>query len=393
MKIRLTIVIVFTFFLISCQPSQEKINFETFSKRFSSIQKKFKDKTKQARSKDEYQTLVKSKNQELEKLLAAARTVPFSHERDILTAKIHLQLSQLTQAQELIDPILNDKSSAGLSAKMTKVQILISQKHDIEALKLFQEIESQLKRDTDFFSASLYFALKSKEIDVLEQYSAKLLEAKDLPEEHTVFKGRMYSSLSTAAYLRDDLPQAKTFMEKALQMATHPLEKHFFQARFSQLSLIGSEAPGISADTWINSPPLSLAGLRGKVIVIDFWAPWCEPCRETFPVLTDLYNTHRKSNLVIIGYSKLYGMYRDEIEEKKGVDKTEELALIKKFIRRKRIPYPIAISTEGQGFSSYFVAGIPAMILIDKSGKVSHFQMGAGKMPVFKEKILKALQK
>jgi len=109
-------------------------------------------------------------------------------------------------------------------------------------------------------------------------------------------------------------------------------------------------------------------------------------------MLTDLYQSYRKKNLVIIGYTKLYGMYRDDVEERNKVDKAEELALIEKFIRRNKIPYPISISHEGQDYAKYFVAGIPAMILIDKSGRVNHIQMGAGQAPFVRERILQLLQ-
>ena len=392
MTTKLTTAIVFISLLISCHPSQEKIDFEAFSKRFSDIQQKYKQKTKQVRSQDEYQALIKEKSKELEKLLDAAESLPTSHQRDILTAKIYLQLKRFNEAEQLINPLLTQKSKFSSQIKMTSVQILISLDKKADALKVFREIESRLKRDHDFFSASLFFALKAQEAEVREKYSTKLLESKDLPDEFNVFKGRMYSSLAGAAYKKDKLPETKMYMEKALQAANHPMEKHFFQARLSQLNLIGSEAPSISAETWINSRPLTLTGLRGKIILIDFWAPWCTPCRETLPMLTDLYQSYRKKNLVIIGYTKLYGMYRDDVEERNKVDKAEELALIKKFIRRNKIPYPISISHEGQDYAKYFVAGIPAMILIDKSGRINHIQMGAGQAPFIREKILKLLQ-
>jgi thiol-disulfide isomerase/thioredoxin len=392
MTTKLTTAIVFISLLISCHPSQEKIDFETFSKRFSDIQQKYKQKTKQVRSQDEYQALIKEKNKELEKLLGAAESVSTSHERDILTAKIYLQLKRFNEAEQLINPLLTQKSKFSSQIKMARVQILISLDKSTDALKVFREIEPRLKRDHDFFSASLFFALKAKETEVREQYSAKLLESKDMPDEFYVFKGRMYSSLAGAAYKKGKLPETKMYMEKALQAANHPMEKHFFQARLSQLNLIGSEAPSISAETWINSRPLTLTGLRGKIILIDFWAPWCTPCRKTLPMLTDLYQSYRKKNLVIIGYTKLYGMYRDDVEERNKVDKAEELALIEKFVRRNKIPYPISISHEGQDYAKYFVAGIPAMILIDKSGRVNHIQMGAGQAPFVRERILQLLQ-
>src|SRR5262245_22092491 len=56
-----------------------------------------------------------------------------------------------------------------------------------------------------------------------------------------------------------------------------------------------------NSDTWINGSPLKLQGLRGKVVVIDFWAFDCEPCIETTPHIIDLYDKYSKEGLVVIG--------------------------------------------------------------------------------------------
>ncbi|MBT9586269.1 TlpA family protein disulfide reductase [bacterium] len=54
---------------------------------------------------------------------------------------------------------------------------------------------------------------------------------------------------------------------------------------------IGRRAPEIKAQSWLNSKPLSLAKLRGKVVVVEFWATWCPPCRHSIPHLSKLYDT------------------------------------------------------------------------------------------------------
>jgi len=229
MTTKLTTAIVFISLLISCHPSQEKIDFETFSKRFSDIQQKYKQKTNQVRSQDEYQALIKEKNKELEKLLGAAESVSTSHERDILTAKIYIQLKRFNEAEQLINPLLTQKSKFSSQIKMARVQILISLDKSTDALKVFREIEPRLKRDHDFFSASLFFALKAKETEVREQYSTKLLESKDMPDEFYVFKGRMYSSLAGAAYKKGKLPETKMYMERPCRQQTTPWKNTFFK--------------------------------------------------------------------------------------------------------------------------------------------------------------------
>src|SRR3989442_10640841 len=55
------------------------------------------------------------------------------------------------------------------------------------------------------------------------------------------------------------------------------------------------------SDVWINGGPMTLKSLKGKVVVIDFWAFDCEPCVEAMPHIIDLYNRYSSSGLVVIG--------------------------------------------------------------------------------------------
>jgi len=137
---------------------------------------------------------------------------------------------------------------------------------------------------------------------------------------------------------------------------------------------------------------LSLKYLKGKVVVIDFWATWCGPCIRVIPTLIEEYNNLKDKGLVIIGFTKLYGMYRDNVENKGKVNREEEIALTKKFIKRNKINYPIAISNEGRDLEKYRITGIPTMIFINKKGNIDSIKVGSGNLKIIKNKIKKLLE-
>ncbi|MCK4835216.1 MAG: TlpA family protein disulfide reductase [Candidatus Aminicenantes bacterium] len=392
MKKTWILITLITLLMLSCQTSEEKVDLTTFSEMYKTIQLKFKKQLNQPDVRKNFVKIVQEKNEELEKLLKRSKAVPYSEEREIIKSKIFIHLRQYEKAEGIINPVLFTKTGFINEAKLVKIQILLARQKSDKALNIFREIESEVKRDQDFFSTCLYFALKGKDIMVREEYCNKILNAKDLPAEFNIFKARIYSSLAAVAYRKNELYQSKILMKKAITMASNPMEKHMFTSRLSQLELIGKPAPSLSAETWLNSPALSLNNLKGKLIIIDFWATWCTPCRDTIPLMVELYQKYSRKNLIIIGFTKLYGMYRDGIENRNEVDKAEEISLIKKFVSRQKIPYPIAISDEGQDHMKYFVTGIPAIVFINTSGNIAHIQLGSSEPEQLREKIKELME-
>lgn len=113
----------------------------------------------------------------------------------------------------------------------------------------------------------------------------------------------------------------------------------------------------ISGATW------DLASMRGKVVLVDFWATWCPPCRKTIPHLIELQNEYGDRGLEVVGIS---------------LDQGGE-QLVTQFVQQSGINYPIVVDGSGT-YANRFggVEGIPTVFLIDKQGRIAARQQGAG---------------
>lgn len=120
----------------------------------------------------------------------------------------------------------------------------------------------------------------------------------------------------------------------------------------------GSRAPEIGLKD-LNGHLVRLAALKGKVVMVDFWASWCGPCRDEMPVLERLYRKYRSNGLIVV-----------------GVNQDRDDSNVRDFLRHIHVSFPVVRDADHRVARRYQPGKMPSSYVIDRHGIVRYVNEG-----------------
>ena len=239
----------------------------------------------------------------------------------------------------------------------------------------FQAIDERIRakievKNDDFAAEAEDFA------KLIEKYrEEKTEDVARLHIMHAMFllqiQGNLPAALAQLKSTAADFPATETgaYAGSLVSQFNRKLEQRNQSAR-----LTGQPAPELNFNWSTDNTLARLSDLRGKVVVLDFWATWCGPCVATFPQIRELQDHYADADVEIVGVTSLqgrvHGLQPARINTQGDPDR--EYALTGDFIAAKEMTWTIAFSEEHVFNPDYGVTGIPHMVIIAPDGTIRH---------------------
>jgi len=150
------------------------------------------------------------------------------------------------------------------------------------------------------------------------------------------------------------------------------LVENVMGAGIAKPDLAGHDALPFEVKT-LDNKAYSLAALKGKPVLLDFWASWCGPCRKAMPDLEILNKEFKDQGLVIL-----------------GVNTGEDRDVVEAFLKKSPLAYPAVLAGDSGILDAYHVTSYPTFVMIGRDGKVVEYEQGYGNIAMLREILAKA---
>jgi peroxiredoxin len=182
---------------------------------------------------------------------------------------------------------------------------------------------------------------------------------------------KQYVDTKVTAGAKNDTDYNNLYNDWLSKLATAGKVERFKAAGSGPAPRLDAEAPDFTLKD-MSGKEIKLSALRGKPVMINFWATWCPPCRDEIPVITSMYNeTHTSGNYEIL-----------------GVATQSDDSTVRAFSDELKMNFPLLPDVDSRVVSLYHVLPIPTTFFIDKDGIIRLIQTGSVTRPMMEKWLL-----
>ena len=173
---------------------------------------------------------------------------------------------------------------------------------------------------------------------------------------------------------RGERGEAIQYLEKELATYRATSIRTRIQKNINTLGLEGKAAPALDEGEFLGSKPVPLPALRGKPVLLFFWAHWCPDCKQEAPILAQIRQEYAGKGLVIIAPTQRYG-YVARGEEAGPAEELKYIDEVRKKFYADLLSVPAPVSEEN--FKNYGTSTTPTLVILDRRGVVRVYHPGA----------------